>query len=463
MSEERKKRKSFVFAAVLLGVIVALFLSEAVVRVFDLAPGLNRVSHGIHRLTNNPDIKYELVPYSIDGYEAINGQGRRDFHYPEKKPADTYRIAVLGDSITFGWASFVWEAWPSMAEFYLNHYRKDKTIRIEVWNFGIRGFGTPEEAALLEDRVLAIDPDLLLIGYCLNDPDEFSVDLVWNYRNMNWSDEQYLEGLVDAWRTGFRKFLYTRVKLYTFLKYRILALQRQKRMAENKIGRELNQKGMQVSFKTLGEDYFFQIHRDGWERVRSGFERIGRTVREHQLPTMVVLFPDFADLDDYKYAALHKKVGDEAKKNGLAVFDLLPAYLDARKLFPGMILGVERSPIHPTREGQRIAGFAVAEHLALTALVPGGPEAYEPALFNFETAQETPDAMKNFGDHDMFWIEWGIYMLMYDHYEAALKSFKRAHAQNPDNLLAPEGLRRLLKKTNDPEITRAAEDLLKKW
>lgn len=36
-------------------------------------------------------------------------------------------------------------------------------------NFGVMGYDTTQEARLLETKVLAFQPDLIVIGYCLND------------------------------------------------------------------------------------------------------------------------------------------------------------------------------------------------------------------------------------------------------------------------------------------------------
>ncbi len=78
-----RKKALFTLAAAGIGIVVALFLAEGIVRLANLAPGLNRVATDLHRLSNNPILKYELIPFSYHGYEAINQQGRRILVFSE--------------------------------------------------------------------------------------------------------------------------------------------------------------------------------------------------------------------------------------------------------------------------------------------------------------------------------------------------------------------------------------------
>ena len=81
-----------------------------------------------------------------------------------KKSAGKYRIVVLGDSIAAGLSlrrGFM-TPFPEKLEQLLKPHG-------EVLNFGVDGYGTIQEARLLETKALKFDPDLIILQYCMND------------------------------------------------------------------------------------------------------------------------------------------------------------------------------------------------------------------------------------------------------------------------------------------------------
>ena len=74
---------------------------------------------------------------------------------------------MVGDSFTFGTAIDVEHTWPAVLgrELALG----DPEQRFEVLNFAMEAINTPQEVALLRNRVLAFDPDLVLIAVHPND------------------------------------------------------------------------------------------------------------------------------------------------------------------------------------------------------------------------------------------------------------------------------------------------------
>ena len=101
------------------------------------------------------------------GYEPKPGACQFNEHgfdapgYKLKKAPGTFRVLVLGDSLTAG------QAWVRYAEKKLNAAVDGK--RIELWNGGIPGFDTCSELGMLKERGWAIDPDLVLLQFCVND------------------------------------------------------------------------------------------------------------------------------------------------------------------------------------------------------------------------------------------------------------------------------------------------------
>lgn len=126
----------------------------------------------------DPILGYELTPRA-QGFAwgcnvRINSLGMRDREYSLKKPAGTKRILVLGDSITFGNFLPLDATYPKRLEASCRLAGR----RVEVLNLGVGGYDTLQEVAFLERRGLVCEPDLVVVGYCMNDTDMRSVNLV---------------------------------------------------------------------------------------------------------------------------------------------------------------------------------------------------------------------------------------------------------------------------------------------
>jgi len=99
---------------------------------------------------------------------VINAQGFRGKEVEARKPAGTYRIVAIGDSQTYGSGVDEEEAWPVVLQGELAHAADG--VRVEVMNCGVGGYNTGQEVAALETHWLAYEPDLVLLGFFVNDP-----------------------------------------------------------------------------------------------------------------------------------------------------------------------------------------------------------------------------------------------------------------------------------------------------
>jgi hypothetical protein len=98
------------------------------------------------------------------GYVSVNSDGLRDREHPIPHPANTLRIAVLGDSYTEAMQVNQDEAFWKVLEKDLErcdlHSRK-----VEVIDFGQSGFGTTQELLDLRYRVWKYSPDVVLLAF----------------------------------------------------------------------------------------------------------------------------------------------------------------------------------------------------------------------------------------------------------------------------------------------------------
>ncbi len=108
------------------------------------------------------------VPVRINSLEL-----RDDREYQLDKAPNTFRILVLGDSVTFGHGSIAEHAYPRLLEDQLCRWRPD--IDWQVWNAAVPGYNTSQELAQLLEVGPRFQPDLVIIGF-------FENDVVANYR-----------------------------------------------------------------------------------------------------------------------------------------------------------------------------------------------------------------------------------------------------------------------------------------
>lgn len=452
------RRPFYRLTAVMLGLAVAVALAEITVRVFSLAPGLNRVSTDIHRLSNDPQLRYELIPWTFAGYEAINGQGRRDFNYNVQKPKGVFRIVTLGDSATFGWGVNLWSAHPTVTEYYLNKYKKQAEPVFEVLNFGVRGYGSQEEARCLETKALPYDPNLVVVLYNLNDPDPYSVDLAWALSRMDAVDDSFKNTLANSAKSHLKKALYEHVKLFTFAKYRIEAANKNRTdKAKNEEGAWLVRHRTQNNYEVLKKDYFYRICDQYWERVTAAFAKFGKISREKNIPVMVAILPVLDDLSEYQYKPIHERVSAEAEKNGLKIVDLLPYFQTIHKTDPDLNLAIDFN--HPNQDGHNLTGWAVAVNLVKSGLVPVNGSGFDPELFDMNITHVSP-SVSAFENQDMYHLELGlIYMALKD-FENALASFQKARRLNPGNELVAKCASKLALQVEDANIKNKALGLV---
>lgn len=98
-----------------------------------------------------------------NGWVSINTQGLRDRHYEVEKPANTYRIVVLGDSFSEAIQVNEGETYWSEIERNLNSCPGLEGKTVEVINFGVGDYGTAQQYLTLKHHALAYQPDVVLL------------------------------------------------------------------------------------------------------------------------------------------------------------------------------------------------------------------------------------------------------------------------------------------------------------
>jgi lysophospholipase L1-like esterase len=98
-------------------------------------------------------------------FVRVNASGLRDREHALDKPADAYRIAVLGDSYAEARQVEAEQTFWGLLPGRLERCGFAPGRRIEVLNFGVSGYGTAQEYLMLESTAIRYRPDLVLLQF----------------------------------------------------------------------------------------------------------------------------------------------------------------------------------------------------------------------------------------------------------------------------------------------------------
>jgi len=345
------------------GLLIGIALAELLARAFD--PGVQVVFRESITFSEDPALVYELRPGARDGRHRISSAGLRDDETPREKPAGTFRIAAIGDSLTHGSGGPRESAYPEQLEALLNARAGAAGPRFEVLNFGVPGYDIGQVARRLRVLGLSFEPDVIVYGYVLNDPQAFSIEAE-ALRTLRDEAARYADAdashVVGRWLAHSR--LYQLAKGWAHRRDSLAMLRAQ---MPNDPAYEAARSGDRVR-------YFRSLHTEGVSaaRLRRGLDELAAIAREHRLPVLVVIFPLFgseAGVGPEALADVHQIVAVEASKRGFAVLDLLPVYAGATRAF-----GTEMKLdfMHPDALGHRVAATAIRSWLCTAAWLPAG-------------------------------------------------------------------------------------------
>jgi GDSL-like Lipase/Acylhydrolase family len=149
-------------ACVLLSTALSLLAAEAFLR------SKHELFETGYQASANPKLVYELTPgQAIPRLQAsISSQGLNDREFTTEKPPGVFRIAVVGDSTSFGWKVGTDKGLAKVLERELNALGKRS---YEVINFSVPGYNTAQELEVIQAKVLPFRPDIVILVFTGND------------------------------------------------------------------------------------------------------------------------------------------------------------------------------------------------------------------------------------------------------------------------------------------------------
>jgi lysophospholipase L1-like esterase len=98
---------------------------------------------------------------------SLNSMGFRDEEFSVTKPPSSFRIVCIGDSWTFGANVGQVQSYPQRLKALLD--QELPLANFEILNLGVLGYSSYQGLELLRSRVMGLLPDLVVIGFGMND------------------------------------------------------------------------------------------------------------------------------------------------------------------------------------------------------------------------------------------------------------------------------------------------------
>lgn len=334
-----KRRKTF-FAqclALIIGVVLALTIGELFVRLvfrrsMDFDMEMWKYANDVKIASDNPDRAHEHRPNrrtSLMGVEVVtNSFGLRGPETTLEKPPGVFRIVVLGDSVTMGWGVLQDQTYPAVLEKMLNKHPPvgwPVNRYYEVLNLGVGNYNTVQEVTTLQEIGLKFNPDLILLGYFINDAEPTPIPK--------------------------KGFLIEHSYLFAFIVSRLRTLS-----------------WGNARIPTYREYYtkLYEPAQPGWLAAQSALAKLAATSSTHKIPSEVFIIPELHDLSlNYPFTEIHNRLKTHCERLGIPVVDLFPYFLNRVP----ETLWVSSTDAHPNAKGHELIARAIHENLANRVLM----------------------------------------------------------------------------------------------
>ncbi len=325
------------FLLIVGSIFIAMLLTEIGLRIFypiEFKKPIPRATGNIwrnllHRESSIPGLSYELVPNAkgkaVYTDIELNSFGMRDKKRDLIKKDSTKRIAIIGDSFTFGFSVPGDKVFPSVLEELLNDSSLNLNYNFEVLNFGVGGYSCKDEALVIKHKVPAWNPDLIIICYVMNDAQmEPNQPLHRYFQKTYWWQYSHL-------------------------------------------GRLIAKSVKEIKDRNLGKKNYYERLYDedtrNWQGVVKAFKDINKTAQEENYNIILMVFCDIPNSDHWNNydmkRMLQKQVLLEAKKNDFYTIDL---YKDLCKYNPKE-LRISEKDGHPTEKGHFLTAEVIKDKL----------------------------------------------------------------------------------------------------
>jgi lysophospholipase L1-like esterase len=338
----------------LLGAVVALALAEAAARLLRPSPpggGLR----GLHEFRPDRPWLYGLRPGAEgrvaetgDALYRINADGFRGPRHARPKPAASFRVVVVGDSVAFGYGVAEADAFPRLLESRLAELAP--AAGIEVVNLGVGGYNAWNEAELLADVGASYQPDLVLVQFCINDLNDPTIHFDAQTRLVLSAIPD--AAFPDASRRLAPRHAPSRLRAWCAAS-RLCTLARDGWLAAR--ARDFDDADKRAAVRPVETQ-------DGpeWRWLEARYLEMDAVARRLGARFAVLAMPHPAQLERSGPDPVQERLRELGRRHGWTVIDPLPAFRAAHAAGTRLFLDWW----HPTPEGHRLAAADLLESLA---------------------------------------------------------------------------------------------------
>jgi hypothetical protein len=221
---------------------------------------------------------------------------------------------------------------------------------VETVNAGVGGYATWQERVYLETEGVKFSPDLVVLGFVLNDVVNDKDLIRFGGTGIGYELSQSYYSLYDRLAhhsalVHFAERARTRIRLGPDAREGA-------RRIEILSVEELVEKPGHAKVKAL------------WEEALRDLDLLYASCRERRLPLLVVIFPETMQLFSWAGTSPQQIVADHAARSGVPVLDPLPGFRRAREEENLVARAFFLDHNHLSALGSRLAAEAIAERIA---------------------------------------------------------------------------------------------------
>ncbi|NTV13729.1 MAG: SGNH/GDSL hydrolase family protein [Desulfobulbaceae bacterium] len=276
---------------------------------------------------------WKLQPYP-EGPLKTNELGFRDTPY---NPKTEHRILLLGDSVAWGdGIEDINAIFPQQLQEMLSH---SDTETFEIINSAVLGYSTFQQRRYLELYGMSLDPQLIVLQFCLN-------DVVERYSSLaHYGGDNVFLG-VDT--------RHSMQGAYGFLMHNSRLFEGMARMA---MGWSRDVQAYKV--EKLASDNLSKDLTEAWEVTLAEIEGIRQQAAARNIPLLLVIAPYRFQLDDpEKLNQPQKVLWEYARAKNVEVIDLLPIFSQVNQITATPLFNDAN---HFSIEGHTLAAQALVE------------------------------------------------------------------------------------------------------
>lgn len=284
-------------------------------------------------------------------YITTNELGLRDRPMRAQKAQGDLRILFVGDSITFGFVLGEGERISRQAEMILNE--RDVGRRVRCINAGVAGYTTWQELDLLREIGPMIQPDAVVLQFCIND----MIDVIGiGRKNPELADLAFSLNTSSHWSGTWRAISYH------------AAVRRNRELADRRAWAQNDptRSGHPTQLEGKEDIYLDPLPesvQQAWDLCLEDLTSIKTVCDDMGVPLILVYSPEVCQFDDDpKYRQPSIILGDWAKQQNVPFVDVSPIWKGAIQngTPSGAIL---YDTIHPRPIAAKMMAEAIAEAL----------------------------------------------------------------------------------------------------